>query len=329
MWSLLSSSKSKPCVSPELEKVITKKQRALLTSLCSNELGQSHLFQNWTSSTADDVSKREFVEQLENINDSYPTGIAGYVQNARVLLQKSKEGINSFDGWKATVPVGHSIELGTDEYKKVEKLGQPDLGFVGFVLLAGGLGERLGYSDIKLRLPIELASETCYLAFYIEYILAVQENYAPKGKKLPLCIMTSAETNAGTIKLLEENSYFGMPKEQITIVQQGAGVPALLNNDAKIALKSKYEIMTKPHGHGDVHALLYTHQIAKKWVEQGIKWISFFQDTNALGFHSLSLALGVSKKFGLLMNSLAIPRKAKQAIGSIVKLTNTKTQEER
>lgn len=329
MWSIFGSSNSKPCVSTELEKVITQKQRELLTSLCSSELKQSHLFQNWTYSTADDVSKLEFVEQLEHINDSYPTGIVGYLKNARVLLLKSKEGINSLDGWKATVPVGHSYELGTDEYKKVEKLGQPDLGFVGFVLVAGGLGERLGYGDIKLRLPIELASESCYLAFYIEYILAAQENYAPKGKKLPLCIMTSAETNAGTIKLLEENSYFGMLKEQITIVQQGTGVPALLNNDAKIALKSKYKIMTKPHGHGDVHALLYSHQIVKKWVEQGIKWISFFQDTNALGFHSLSLALGASKKFGLVMNSMTIPRKAKQAIGAIVKLTNTTTQEVR
>jgi hypothetical protein len=37
--------------------------------------------------------------------------------------------------------------------------------------------------------------------------------------------------------------------------------------------------------------------------------------------------LGVSKKMGLIMNSLAVPRKAKQAIGGIAKLTRTGTDE--
>jgi len=41
-----------------------------------------------------------------------------------------------------------------------------------------------------------------------------------------------------------------------------------------------------------------------------------------LAFHTLPLALGVSKKFDLVMNSLTVPRKAKQAIGGIAKLVN-------
>lgn len=32
-----------------------------------------------------------------------------------------------------------------------------------FVLVAGGLGERLGYSGIKLALPVESASGKCFL----------------------------------------------------------------------------------------------------------------------------------------------------------------------
>ena len=49
------------------------------------------------------------------------------------------------------------------------------------------------------------------------------------------------------------------------------------------------------------------------------------QDTNGLAFHTLPLMLGVSKELGLVMNSLAVPRKAKQAIGGIAKLTKTGT----
>ncbi|CAN0499603.1 unnamed protein product, partial [Scytosiphon promiscuus] len=36
----------------------------------------------------------------------------------------------------------------------------------GFVLVAGGLGERLGYGDIKLRLPSETCTMTTYLQLY-------------------------------------------------------------------------------------------------------------------------------------------------------------------
>jgi len=137
--------------------------------------------------------------------------------------------------------------------------------------------------------------------------------------------MTSGDTNEKTGALLRKHNYFGMDKDQITIVQQGKGVPALINNDAHIALSSDdpYDIQMKPHGHGDIHALLHSHGVAKSWRDHGMKWLVFFQDTNGLAFHTLALSLGVSSKLGLLMNSITCPRKAKQAIGAITKLTKS------
>lgn len=134
--------------------------------------------------------------------------------------------------------------------------------------------------------------------------------------------MTSGDTNDKTVALLKKNNYYGMDKDQITIVQQGLGVPALNDNDAHIALDPDdvYNIQMKPHGHGDIHALLHSHGVAKSWLEKGMKWTVFFQDTNGLAFNTLALSLGVSSKLGLVMNSITCPRKAKQAIGAIVKL---------
>ena len=182
----------------------------------------------------------------------------------------------------------------------------------------------------QIALPTETASMTCYLQYYIRYIQSLERKYA-NGKDLPLCIMTSNDTNDRTIQLLEKNDYFGMKKEQITIVQQGQGVPALTDNDAAIAVDpdEPYQVLTKPHGHGDIHELLYRHRVAKDWIDQGIKWLILFQDTNGLAFHTLPLMLGVSKKMDLIMNSLAVPRKAKQAIGGIAKLENKATGETR
>ena len=63
----------------------------------------------------------------------------------------SKQGLNPLDGWSPSIPDGQAFELGTDEYKSTEKLGLSQLGKVGFVLVAGGLGERLGYNGTKVN----------------------------------------------------------------------------------------------------------------------------------------------------------------------------------
>ena len=294
-------------------------------------MGQAHIFESWDTMS---VEKRtSLATQLEALDEEYSAGggLTGYIDNAKKLLANSAKGVNPLENWKPEVPVGFSLKLGTAEYKETEAVGMEQMGAVGFVLVAGGLGERLGYSSIKVGLPTEMATETRYLNYYIEYILAVQKKYAPAGRKLPLCIMTSNDTNEKTVQLLAKNNYFGMDKSQITIVIQGQGVPALTDNNAKFVLDDKdpTKLVTKPHGHGDIHALMYKNGVAKKWSHNKIKWLCLFQDTNGLAFHTLPILLGASAKLNLIMNSLAVPRKAKQAIGAVTKLKNSKTKEVR
>lgn len=99
------------------------------------------------------------------------------------------------------------------------------------------------------------------MQYYIEYILAYQNKFCKAGTKIPLAIMTSDDTHEQTVELLEKNNHFGMAKQQITIMKQEK-VPAMINNGAQFALqKEKPLIETKPHGHGDVHTLLYQHKL--------------------------------------------------------------------
>lgn len=134
----------------------TESQKDLVKKLC--EVGQTHLFENWLSSSGDDDSsddnakKQQIIKQLESLNESYTDGgLIGYIKNARKLLKNSKDGVNPLEGWKPSIPQGEMFELGTSEYQSTEALGIAELGNVGFVLVAGGLGERLGYSNIKVR----------------------------------------------------------------------------------------------------------------------------------------------------------------------------------
>jgi len=100
-------------------------------------------------------------------------------------------------------------------------------------------------------------------------------------------------------------------------------VPALLDNMAHFAqITNSLLVDTKPHGHGDVHTLLYMTGLAKKWAQEGRKWICLFQDTNPLVFRSYPAVLGVSKKCNFEVNSITIPRKPGEAVGAICYLKN-------
>ncbi len=70
------------------------------------------------------------------------------------------------DGWKPSIPSGDAFDIGTPEYTKMEKKGLKELGKVGFVLVAGGLGERLGYTGAKVRMLVVLVEEGT-LSFYL------------------------------------------------------------------------------------------------------------------------------------------------------------------
>ncbi|KAJ0026401.1 hypothetical protein Pint_08084 [Pistacia integerrima] len=290
------------------------------------EMGQSHLFEQWAEPGVDDEEKKAFFDQVARLNSSYPGGLKSYIKTARELLTDSKAGKNPFDGFTPSVPTGESLTFGNDTFINYEQEGVKEAKNAAFVLVAGGLGERLGYNGIKVALPAETTSGTCFLQNYIECILALQDascQLTQECKEIPFAIMTSDDTHLRTLELLESNSYFGMKPTQVKLLKQEK-VACLDDNDARIALdpKNKYRIQTKPHGHGDVHSLLYSSGLLKTWHDTGVRWVLFFQDTNGLLFKAIPAALGVSATKQYHVNSLAVPRKAKEAIGGITKLTH-------
>ncbi|KAG6435903.1 hypothetical protein SASPL_100784 [Salvia splendens] len=292
------------------------------------DLNQAHLFQHWPEPGVDDDGKRAFFEQVSRLNASYPGGLASYITTARELLADSKTGKNPYDGFSPSVPSGEILTFGDENFIQFENAGVREARKAAFVLVAGGLGERLGYNGIKVALPLESTTGICFLQHYIESILALQEASCKLGQgegptEIPLAIMTSDDTHSRTTKLLEENAYFGMKPSQVKLLKQEK-VACLDDNDARLAVdpNNKFKIQTKPHGHGDVHSLLYSSGLLKEWLAAGRKWVLFFQDTNGLLFKAIPSALGVSAIKEYHVNSLAVPRKAKEAIGGITRLTH-------
>ena len=266
--------------------LLSKAEKKLAATLI--KLKQEHVFASWDVPGTNDDAKHAFFEQAAALNSSYGSsgnGLAEYVIRARSLLASSKAGDNPFEGYTPEVPSGVNLEPMTPEYAHYEQIGCEDIGLCGFVLVAGGLGERLGYNGIKIELPVETITNTKYLEHYCQQILAMQGEYAAPNL-MPLAIMVSDDTHDKTVALLEKNAYFGMEQSQVTIMKQGK-VPAVTSNSADISMASTYEIDAKPHGHGDVHSLMYSTGTAEKWANMGVKWVNFFQDTNALAMYTL------------------------------------------
>ena len=59
-------------------------------------------------------------------------------------------------------------------------------------------------------------------------------------------------------------------------IMKQENVPALIDNTARLAVSEiNGLVQTKPHGHGDIHNLLFDSGVATKWREAGKEWMMF------------------------------------------------------
>ena len=287
------------------------------------ELDQGHLFAHWPPQ-GELEGKRRQLAQLRRLNTQIAGGLRAYVKNAKTLLAAARVGENPYSGFTPSVPQGRKLQAATKAFLDAESRGVGAIGHCAFVLVAGGLGERLGYSGIKVALPAETLTCRPYLQLYAEQILALQELAQDSGshkRLLPLVIMTSDDTDATTRALLDDHHYFGLQREQVTLLKQEK-VPSLIDAEAHFAQvpDDPYAIETKPHGHGDVHLLLHQSGLPQRWLQEGVSHVLFFQDTNALWCDALVATLGVSVEDDFDMNTMAVPRRAGEAAGALVQL---------
>ena len=294
--------------------LFSEAQIELASELISD--GQLHLFSDWDAPGIHDEEKQRFMATLLNAHLAYPGGLTAYTRNARLLLAEAAAGANPFDGCTPAQPDLVDLSSFGSDYDAAEAVGLKCFAESAVVLVAGGLGERLGYHGIKLDIPVEVTETTSYLAHYASVIKAASKRL---GRAIPLIIMTSRDTDEGTRASLAANKNFDLEAGQITILRQEL-VPALSDMKASLALEKKYELLLKPHGHGDIHTLLHTSGTAKKLADSGVRYLLFIQDTNGQVFNAAFAAIGVSEQRGYDFNSIAVNRIPGEAVGGIARL---------
>ena len=124
----------------------------------------------------------------------------------------------------------HRLGVGSRSFDDLEASGLVEASHCAFVLVAGGMGERLGYGGAKPTLPSDTVSMKSFLDLYISSILSFQgrRSSAASGRegsknlRLPLAIMVSANTEDPIRSTLKANNNFGMAEGQITLLRQEA-----------------------------------------------------------------------------------------------------------
>lgn len=150
-------------------------------------------------------------------------------------------------------------------------------GKVGAVLLAGGMGTRLGSDHPKGMCDIGLTKPVYIFERIIENLFDVV-NEAKTW--IHLFIMTSDKNHEDTTAFFAEKNYFGYDKEHIHFFRQDMAPASDYNG--KIFLEEKSRLATSPNGNGGWFSSLQNAGLIDLMHKEGITWINVFAVDNVL-----------------------------------------------
>ena len=151
-------------------------------------------------------------------------------------------------------------------------------GKVGAVLLAGGMGTRLGSDNPKGMYDIGLTKHVYIFQRIIENLLDTVKQAG--GTYIHLFIMTSEKNNDITISFLKEHNYFGYPEDKVTFFKQDMAPASDYNG--KVYMEGKGRISTSPNGNAGWYSSMLKAGLRDLILKEGIEWIDIFAVDNVL-----------------------------------------------
>ncbi|TVR12156.1 MAG: UDPGP type 1 family protein [Planctomycetota bacterium] len=150
-------------------------------------------------------------------------------------------------------------------------------GTVAVLMVAGGMGSRLGFSGPKGCYEIGAHSGKSIYQIQAEKVLDCSRR---SGHDIPFLVMTSPVTDEETRDFFIANGNFGLTMEQVRFFSQGT-VPSL-DQDGKALLAGPGELLTNPDGHGGCFTALVASGALARLREEGIEHIVYIQVDNIL-----------------------------------------------
>lgn len=150
-------------------------------------------------------------------------------------------------------------------------------GKIGAMLLAGGMGTRLGSDNPKGMYNVGITRELYIFECLINNLMDVVRQ---AGAWLHLFIMTSDKNNDATIGFLKEHSFFGYQEEYVHFFKQE--MAAATDYQGRIYLEEKHRLSTSPNGNGGWFISLKNSGLLDLAHKEGIEWFNVFAVDNVL-----------------------------------------------
>jgi len=227
------------------------------------EYGQEHVLQYYDELSEE--QKGALLQQIEQTDFS--------------VLSKASEGEHTLTRGKITpIPAMKLSEIAQKKdaftARGVEMI---QAGKVGAVLLAGGMGTRLGSDDPKGMYNIGLTKEVYIFERLISNLMDVVRQ---TGTFVHLFIMTSEKNHEKTVKFLNEKNFFGYNKEYVTFFMQDMA-PAS-DYTGKVYMEEKGLMSASPNGNGGWFSSMKRGGVLDIVHAKGIEWLNIFAVDNVL-----------------------------------------------
>lgn len=227
------------------------------------QYGQEHLLQYYDELSAGE--KQALLTQIEETDMSVLTAI----DNREELVKKGR--ITPLAAMEL-----EEIEANRESFTETGMLALKE-GKIGAVLLAGGMGTRLGSDDPKGMYNI---GETRDLYIFECLFHNLKDAAALTGTWLHLFVMTSDKNNDSTIAFLKEHAFFGYREDYVHFFKQEMAAAADYNG--KIFLEEKGKLATSPNGNGGWFVSMKNKGMLQIIKKEGIEWLNVFAVDNVL-----------------------------------------------
>lgn len=225
--------------------------------------GQEHVLKYY-----EELSEKEQQELLAQI-EATDMSILAACRHKEELAQKGK--ITPLAAMELD-----EIEANREQFTEVG-LNAIRAGKVGAVLLAGGMGTRLGSDDPKGMYNVGLTRELYIFECLVNNLLEVVHQ---ADTWIHLFVMTSDKNNDATIAFLKEHDFFGYNTEYVHFFKQE--MAAATDYQGKIYLEEKGKLSTSPNGNGGWFISMKNTGILDIVKKAGIEWLNVFAVDNVL-----------------------------------------------
>lgn len=277
-------------------------------------LQQQHLLAHWSALTP--AEQTRLARQIAEIDE------AAYRQlSSASLAEGDEQATQSALAERALPPAAFRLDDSGVAFTRDAAQGAGEgalrAGKVGMMLVAGGLGTRLGFDQPKGMFELGPISKRTLFEMFCQQLLAIRKRYRAA---IPLYVMTSPFTDTQTAQFLAEHEYFGLPAADVKLFCQST-FWAMHAQTKRILLESKGSLFLGPDGHGGMLAAFAKSGCLTDAEQRGIEHIFYGQIDNPLLPVCDPVMIGSHLLAGSEMTTLVVPKRDPlERVGNVVEV---------